>query len=89
MVKLNIEGRVDATNAGEFQTAVLNAFQKGTNVIIDMKDLVYISSAGLRALLIGQKTAKSKNGSQKLINVCPLVKNIFKMTGFADVLIIE
>ena len=89
VVQLNVEGRVDTTNAGEFQTAILNAFQKGSKVVIDMKDLAYISSAGLRALLIGQKTANSKGGMQKLINVGDMILEILETTGFTDILTIE
>ena len=49
----------------------------------------YISSAGLRALLIGQKTAASKGGSMKLTNVSDVVMNIFEMSGFSKILKIE
>jgi len=89
VVQLFVEGRVDTTNAGDFQTAILTAFQKGSTVVIDMKDLAYISSAGLRALLIGQKTANSKGGVQKLINVGELVMELLQATGFTDILTIE
>ena len=89
VVQLTVEGRVDTTNAPELQQAILTAFQKGTKVILDFKNLAYISSAGLRALLIGQKTASSKGGMQKLINVGGLIMEIFDTTGFSDILTIE
>ncbi|MCR5467349.1 MAG: STAS domain-containing protein [Lachnospiraceae bacterium] len=89
VVQLFIDGRVDTTNAPELQQAILNAFQKGSKVILDMKDLAYISSAGLRALLIGQKTAASKGGVQKLVNVGEMIMEIFETTGFSDILNIE
>ncbi len=89
VVQLTVEGRVDTTNAPELQQAILTAFQKGTKVILDFKNLAYISSAGLRALLIGQKTASSKGGMQKLINVGDFIMEIFDTTGFSDILTIE
>ncbi len=89
VITLAIDGRVDTTNAPELQTAVLNAFQKGNHVVLDMENLAYISSAGLRALLIGHKTATSKGGSQKLINVGDMIMEIFETTGFSDILTIE
>jgi anti-anti-sigma factor len=88
-IRLAIEGRVDTTNASDLQKAILNAFQKGNDVILDLQDLAYISSAGLRALLIGHKTATSKGGSQTLVNVGEMVMEIFETTGFADILNVE
>ena len=48
--------------------------------------LTYISSAGLRVLLAAQKKTK---GNMKLTKVCELVMEVFEMTGFADILVIE
>ena len=59
----------------------------GVNALtIDCANLVYVSSAGLRVLLAAQKKTK---GAMKLINVCELVMEVFEMTGFADILVIE
>lgn len=88
VVQLDIEGRVDTTSAPLLQQAILNGFQKGNTLILNFADVTYISSAGLRALLIGQKTANSKRGSMKLINVAPAVYNILEQTGFAKLLVI-
>ena len=52
-----------------------------------MKELVYISSAGLRVLLGAHKRFK-KNGF-KVTNVCDDVMEVFEMTGFVDMLVIE
>ena len=49
----------------------------------------YVSSAGLRALLIGQKTAMSKRGSMKLVNVNQTVMHVLKMSGFQNILKVE
>ena len=88
-IQLDIEGRVDTTTSQQLQTAILQAFQKGNQVILNMEKVDYISSSGLRALLIGQKTANSKGGSMRLIHVCEAVMNVFEMTGFASMLTIE
>jgi anti-sigma B factor antagonist len=48
----------------------------------------YISSAGLRVLLGAQKKMQ-KIGSMKVVNVCEAVMEVFEMTGFADILVIE
>ena len=58
------------------------------NLILDLKALEYISSAGLRVLLSAQKKM-NQIGSMKVINVCDSVMEVFEITGFADILTIE
>ncbi len=88
-VRLIVEGRVDTNTSPQLQQAILNAFQKNKNVVLDFLNVPYISSAGLRALLIGQKTASSKGGSMKLTNVCETVMEILNVTGFSKMLKVE
>lgn len=86
---LSVEGKVDTVTAPQLQTAILSAFQKSDNVKIDCAQLLYTSSAGLRAFLIGQKTASSKGGKLVICNVSEMVMTIFKGTGFDKALNIE
>lgn len=88
-ITLFVDGRVDTTTSPELQNKVLLAFQKVSNLIIDFSKCEYVSSAGLRALLIGQKTAKSKGGTMKLVNVPDALMQILKVTGFDKMLTIE
>lgn len=88
-IRLLVEGRVDTNTSPQLQQAILNAFQKSKDVVVDFLNVPYISSAGLRALLIGQKTAASKGGSMKLTNVSEVVMNILEMSGFSKILKIE
>lgn len=88
-IRLLVEGRVDTNTSPQLQQAILNAFQKRKDVVVDFLNVPYISSAGLRALLIGQKTAASKGGSMKLTNVSEVVMNILEMSGFSKILKIE
>lgn len=88
-ILLQIEGRVDTNTSSELQTEILNGFQKQNKLTLDFEKVVYVSSAGLRALLIGQKTAVSKGGIMKLIHVPEIVMSVFEMSGFADILTIE
>ena len=88
-VQLNVEGRVDATTAPQLQNAILTAFQKASDVVLDCSALEYISSAALRALLLGEKTSKSKGGSFVLTNVGQEVMEILEVTGFDDILKIQ
>ncbi len=88
-LQLNIHGKVDAVSSSQLQTEVLKAFQKCPNVILNFSDVSYISSAGLRALLIGQKTAGSKGGKFLIINVNEAVSEVFRVTGLEKVLSVQ
>lgn len=89
IITIAIEGRVDTVTSPDLQNAILKAFQKSNKLILDFEKCEYISSAGLRALLIGQKTATSKNGFMKLIKVSEIVLSVFEVTGFESILTIE
>ena len=89
VVQIKIDGRVDTTTSPQLQQAILQAFQKGSKLVLDFSDVEYVSSAGLRALLIGQKTANSKGGSMTLVHVAEAVLQVFKMYEFSGILHIE
>lgn len=83
---LKIEGRIDTNTSRELQAKILLCLQKSLHMILDMEQVDYVSSAGLRTLLIGEKTANAKNGSMQIIHVCPAVKEVFIMSGFDKVM---
>jgi anti-sigma B factor antagonist len=81
-----LDGRLDTTTAPELEKFLNAKYAEATMLIFDCEKLMYISSAGLRVLLAAQKKTK---GAMKLINVCELVMEVFEMTGFSDILVIE
>ena len=83
-----IAGRLDATTAPVLDKTVMEDLGDTKDLILDMKGLEYISSAGLRVLL-GAHQKMQSIGSVKVINVCEAVMDVFEMTGFADILVIE
>ena len=85
-LQLNVEGKIDTLNCQEFQDTILKTFQRTNDLIINMDNVAYVSSAGLRALILGQKTAVSKGGSLVIINASSSVKDVFRVTGFDKVL---
>ena len=89
MIIISIEGRVDTNTSSQLQDAILTSFQKVNRVVLDFEKCVYVSSAGLRALLIGQKTANSKKGVMKLIHVPVVLMSVLQVSGFIDILTIE
>jgi anti-anti-sigma factor len=83
---LALSGRLDTTTAQTLQEALIPEFDIAKHVEADFAELSYISSAGLRVLLIGEKTAKTKGGKFTLVNVSAEIMEVFEMTGFADIL---
>ena len=88
-IQLDIHGKIDINSSQEFQNTLLKAFQRAPNVVIDMKDTDYITSAGLRALVLGQKTAVSKGGKMLVINAGPAILDVFRVTGFGKLLTVQ
>ena len=85
---LSLKGRLDTTTAPDLE-AELNASIEGvTDLIFDFAELEYISSAGLRVLLSAQKTM-NKQGNLTVKNANDDIKEVFDITGFADILNIE
>ena len=87
-IVLEIVGRLDTTTAPALDKTIGENIQDIKKLILDFKGLEYISSAGLRVLLSAQKKMQHI-GSMKVINVCESVMEVFEMTGFADILVIE
>ena len=83
---LVLSGRLDTTTAPSLQEALIPEFDNAKHIELDFTELAYVSSAGLRVLLMGEKTAKAKGGKQTLINVSDEIMEVFEMTGFADIL---
>ena len=85
---IEIVGRLDTITAPALEKTVREDIGDTERLILDLKGMEYISSAGLRVILGAQKKMQ-KIGTLKLINVREEVLEIFEMTGFADILTIE
>ena len=85
---IEIVGRLDTITAPSLEKTISDSIVNIESLVLDMKGLEYISSAGLRVLLGAQKKMQ-KIGSMKLIGVCEDVMEVLEMTGFADILTIE
>ena len=84
-----LEGRLDTTTASELQVALIPEFETAKEVVLNLGQLAYISSAGLRVLLMGAKAAKAKECHFILRNVSEEIMEVFEMTGFSGILTIE
>jgi anti-sigma B factor antagonist len=83
-----LEGRLDTVSAPDLDAVVKNELLGVDTFILDLKKLQYTSSAGLRVILIAQKTM-NKQGKLILKNVSEAVMEVFEMTGLSDLLTIE
>ena len=85
---IEIVGRLDTITAPALDKTINEDIGDTKNLVLDVKGMEYISSAGLRVLLSAQKKMQAI-GSMKLTGVCEDVMEVFEMTGFADILSIE
>ena len=82
---ISLIGRLDASTAAEAETQILAACATSERMLLELSELEYISSAGLRVLLITAKTMQHKAGKLALCNMSPPVKEIFNISGFNSI----
>lgn len=83
---VHADGRIDTNTAAEFEEEVSALLPGMHTVDVDLEDVDYVSSAGLRALLAIYKQCHEQQASMTVLNVMPEVMNVFEMTGFSKVL---
>ena len=86
---VKIEGRIDSTNADQFQQALAPLMEgECPDIEIDCSGMTYTSSQGLRAFLLLQKSVMARNGNMVMRNMNPHVKEVFDITGFSNIITI-
>ena len=85
---LALEGRLDTLTAPLLEAEVVGKLDGVKTLVFDFQNLAYVSSAGLRILFMAQKVM-SKQGQMVLRNVNSDINDIFKVTGFSNILTIE
>ena len=88
ILTIALEGRLDTTTAPELEQEIKSSLDDVTELVMDLEKLTYISSAGLRVLLLAQKKM-NKQGSMKVIHVNEMVMEVFVNMGFAGIMTIE
>jgi anti-anti-sigma factor len=83
-----LEGRLDTTTAPQLQSTLIPEFDSTKEIELNFSGLAYVSSAGLRVLLMGEKTAKAKGAKLVITNVSEEIMEVFEMTGFSEILTI-
>lgn len=85
---LQIVGRLETSTAPELEETIDASLSGVEELIMDMGELEYVSSAGLRVILKAQKSMNAQ-GSMKVIHVNETIMEVFDITGFVDILTIE
>ena len=81
------KGRIDATNAAAAESEALALLERaGPSVVIDLSQVAYISSAGLRVLLVAAKAARARGGKAVVVAPQPGVLEVLKMSGFDKII---
>jgi anti-anti-sigma factor len=75
-------GRIDSNSAREVEEALLPLFDAGTPVLVDFAALNYISSAGLRVLLLAARKSKTTGVPLTLVGMTTAVDEVFRISGF-------
>ena len=83
-----LSGRLDTVTAPQLEAELEKILSDSDALVLDMANLEYISSAGLRVILKAQKAMNTK-GTMKLIHVGESIMEVFDITGFSDFLNIE
>ena len=85
-----LEGELDTLSSPDFEAELEPLLKEADSVTIDFEKLEYISSAGLRVLLAAEQAMEEKGAEQvKIVNINDTIRNIFDITGFADILSLE
>ena len=84
-----LNGRLDTVTSLEFNEAVAKESIEEPKVIVDAKELEYISSAGLRALLSLKKTLSGRGKELEIHNLNDICTEVFKVTGFINILTVK
>jgi anti-sigma B factor antagonist len=82
-------GSINTQTAPDFENSITTNYSGIDNIIIDLQNVDYVSSAGLRVLLRTQNHADDNNGTLTIKNANDSIKEVFDQTGFSSILDIQ
>lgn len=83
---VSVKGRIDAVTAPDFEKSLSERISSGeSNMVVNLSELEYISSAGLRSILAIAKVLKAKGGKMVFACLKGTVKDVFKISGFGSI----
>ncbi|MGN1045263.1 MAG: STAS domain-containing protein [Candidatus Methanomethylophilaceae archaeon] len=89
-IEATVVGKLDTATSPAFEAEMAKYLDDNTDeIVLDLKDSIYISSAGLRVILALEKKMENVDGSLRIINVPDLIMEVFTETGLSDILALE
>lgn len=82
---ISVSGSLNTNTASELESVLNTAFESASSVTFDFAHLDYISSAGLRVLMVAYKKADALGGSIQIVGASDEVRDVFEVTGFSDI----
>jgi len=86
---VEISGSIDSKTAPDLQQNILDIVADTSKIILDLTKVSFVSSAGLRVLLMVYRQLKAKDGKVVLVGVSDEIKDVMFMTGFITFFAIE
>lgn len=82
-------GRIDTNTSENYEKALFEVLEEADDICLDFEEIEFISSAGLRVLLMAQKRVNSDGKEMILRNINETVEDVLESTGFIDILVVE
>jgi anti-sigma B factor antagonist len=86
---LSISGRLDSSTSKNLEDVLPDRMQSTPTVVVDLSEVEYVSSAGLRVLLKAAKIARASSHKLALIGLAPQVQDVFDVSGFSTIFLIR
>jgi anti-anti-sigma factor len=87
VVVLALSGKLDATSAKTFEDKILGVIDSGAQrLVVDLSQLEYVSSSGLRVFVLAAKRLQGTNGKMSLCGLQDHVRQVFDLAGFSSIL---
>ena len=86
---ISISGRIDSRCSVDLERALYKAISDSSRIVIDLADTQYISSSGLRVLLAGKKRLDERGGEMILLQLQPVVRDVFEIAGLGRMFLIK
>ncbi len=83
---VDLAGRLDSSNAHQVEKSILRLTESGSNVIVNCAELLFVASSGMRAFILGARSAKTKGQVFRVAGLIPHVSDVFRVTGLYRIL---
>lgn len=88
-VVITVSGRIDSNTAAELEAVLPARVEANGATVVDLAEVAYVSSAGLRVLLKGAKAAKAAGKGLVLSGLSPSVREVFDISGFSSIFALQ